>query len=225
MNSLAINNLSDPINPIKARRFIGSDDPAVLADIYQEDANIVAWERNLAPELEQVINDFLRSKSNFQTSMTLSPNDAVASIHNALGGSNLALPLSEDIAQLVEMFCYLFDSERAGLRLTALDKAMCPKFHIDRVTCRLITTYQGAATEWLPHSVIDRSKLSHGSDGKPDETSGLIANLEDIQQLRSGDVALLKGELWDGNEGAGLVHRSPALTMGEKRLLLTLDIT
>ncbi|WP_297291060.1 DUF1826 domain-containing protein [Oceanicoccus sp.] len=33
----------------------------------------------------------------------------------------------------------------------------------------------------------------------------------------------MKGELWEGNEGAGLVHRSPSLSAGERRLLLTLD--
>ncbi|WP_428354217.1 DUF1826 domain-containing protein [Methyloprofundus sp.] len=35
--------------------------------------------------------------------------------------------------------------------------------------------------------------------------------------------ALLKGERWEGNENAGLVHRSPAINEGERRLLLTLD--
>jgi hypothetical protein len=36
-------------------------------------------------------------------------------------------------------------------------------------------------------------------------------------------VALLKGESWENNEGAGLVHRSPAVKSGQQRLLLTLD--
>ena len=35
----------------------------------------------------------------------------------------------------------------------------------------------------------------------------------------------LKGELWEGNETAGLVHRSPALAKDERRLLLTLDFS
>jgi hypothetical protein len=34
---------------------------------------------------------------------------------------------------------------------------------------------------------------------------------------------LLKGEAWIGNENGGLVHRSPNLTGGARRLLLTLD--
>jgi hypothetical protein len=92
------------------------------------------------------------------------------------------------------------------------------------VLCRLVTTYQGSGTEWLPHNIIDRSKLGHGSEGKSDEQSGLFSKQDDIQQLKLGDVALLKGEAWKGNEGAGLVHRSPSMTAGEQRLLLTLDI-
>jgi hypothetical protein len=41
--------------------------------------------------------------------------------------------------------------------------------------------------------------------------------------MSAGDVALLKGEKWQGNQGAGLIHRSPALKTGERRLILTLD--
>ncbi len=100
---------------------------------------------------------------------------------------------------------------------------MCPKFHVDRVPCRLVTTYQGIATEWLPHEVVDRTKLGRGSLGQPDDRTGLYQNKHEIQQLGCGDVALLKGVLWEGNEHAGLVHRSPALPRGDKRLLLTLD--
>lgn len=44
-----------------------------------------------------------------------------------------------------------------------------------------------------------------------------------IEQIASGDVALLKGEKWHGNEGLGLIHRSPQLASGERRLILTLD--
>jgi hypothetical protein len=45
--------------------------------------------------------------------------------------------------------------------------------------------------------------------------------VDKIQTLQAGDVALLKGENWQGNEGAGLVHRSPSGQQG--RLLLSLD--
>jgi hypothetical protein len=100
---------------------------------------------------------------------------------------------------------------------------MCPRFHVDRVPCRLVSTYHGIATEWLPHNKADRSKLGMGSNGLIDRQSGLYKNDEDIQKLNFGDVALLKGECWEGNEGAGLIHRSPSVAENEKRLLVTID--
>jgi hypothetical protein len=67
-------------------------------------------------------------------------------------------------------------------------------------------------------------KLGHGSGGKPDEDSGLLKSDADIQSLACGDVALLKGDTLEDNEGASLIHRSPALKLGELRLLMTLDL-
>ncbi len=121
------------------------------------------------------------------------------------------------------MFSCLFELQNIGLRLTPLTNSMCPRFHVDRVPCRLITTYVGTGTEWLPHELVDRSKLGIGSNGRSDAESGLYTSPNAIQQLKHSDVALLKGESWDGNEGAGLVHRSPTVETGKPRLLFTLD--
>ena len=223
MNSLAFNSKNTVSNVI-ADHYFRDKQPTVLSDIYQPDCNIATWRRKLSPQIVSAVNNFLISNNRFQLLTALSPQDACSRIHQALGGSDAMSPLSENIAELVDMFCCLFDLEKAGLRLMALDKAMCPRFHADKVFCRLVTTYQGSATEWLPHNNIDHSKLGHGSEGKSDELSGLFRTVNDIEQLELGDVALLKGDAWEGNEGAGLVHRSPALIDGEQRLLLTLDI-
>jgi hypothetical protein len=198
-------------------------EPIALTDVYQEDCNIAVWKRALPKELQQDVNEYLKMNTGLQASMILSPVNAVTVIHKALGGKQLTVALSKNIAELVDIFSCLFELDRVGLRLTVLDKAMCPRFHVDQVPARLVTTFQGIGTEWLPHKLIDRSKLGHASQGKPDDGSGLFQNNSDIQQLSSGDVALLKGEGWHGNEGAGLVHRSPMLQAGERRLLLTLD--
>ena len=156
--------------------------------------------------------------------MTLSPENALVGISESLG-TGPDCPLARDVASLVEMFCELFGLRRAGLRLGVLDSAMCPKFHVDRVPCRLVTTYLGDGTEWLPNTAVDRSKLGMGAAGKPDHESGICGSADDIQQLAEGQVALLKGELWVGNENGGLVHRSPAVADGELRLLATLDVS
>ncbi len=200
------------------------NDPKVLADIYQQDINIAIWQRPTSERLKDDVQGFLASNPRFKTAMTLVPDRAHAELSEATGGSAPS-ELADNIAELVNMFCYLFGLKRAGLRMATLSRAMCPRFHVDRVPCRLITTYHGVATEWLPHEAVNRSKLGPGSNGQSDLASGLFADENDIQRLARGDVALLKGELWTGNEGAGLVHRSPAVPAGENRLLLTLDVS
>jgi len=200
---------------------IQGNEPNVLTDIYLEKVNIAIWQRKLSPTLSRSIADFLRAKPRFNASMNVSAQSVLANISDTLGeGMN---ELSENIAEIVEMFSCLFELERVGLRLTVVDSAMCPKFHVDKVPCRLITTFQGIGTEWLPHELGNREKLGHGSNGKPDHESGIYQNASDIQQLNCGDVALLKGERWERNENAGLIHRSPALPNDQPRLVLTLD--
>jgi hypothetical protein len=210
--------------PVKKRRSLQGVEPSVFGDIYQEDVNIVTWQRRLSETIRTSASAFVTSNPTFKTVMTVSSQTALSSIRDALGSTE-QLELTENIAELVDMYCCLFDLKRAGLRLTALDKAMCPKFHVDGVPCRLVTTYQGIATQWLPHQAVDRSKLGAGSHGVTDNESGIYQHESDIQQLNCGDVALLKGENWHGNQHAGLVHRSPALADGDYRLLLTLDFS
>jgi ATP-dependent Clp protease ATP-binding subunit ClpA len=94
-----------------------------------------------------------------------------------------------------------------------LDKAMCPRFHVDHVPVRLITTYAGIGSQWLREGVMDRRLLSR-PEAEPTER---------IEQIHCGEVALLKGTKWHGNEGHGLIHRSPAVKADERRLILTLD--
>ena len=195
----------------------------VLADIYQENTNIVVWKRSLTDELLEASISILSTNPDLEISLVVSPQDTVSNLQARLDSSKMAMILIEDIHKLVNMFCDLFDLKRVGLRLTSLKHAMCPRFHVDNVPCRLITTYQGIATEWLSHGNADRSKLGVGNKGKPDSQSGIYQDETDIQQLSQGDVALLKGEAWVGNEGKGLIHRSPQLYDQSSRLILTID--
>ncbi len=232
--SQAYKSQASVISKDKIRRATASHDPVILADIYKEEINIAIWQRSLSAALKRSVHDFILSNPRFQTAMTVNPQNALLNIRESLGsgissselsGLSGLSELSENIAELVDMFAYLFELSRVGLRLSVLESAMCPKFHVDRVPGRLVTTYQGIATEWLAHQDVDRSKLGLGSNGLPDSQSGLYKRDSNIQQLTVGDVALLKGELWKGNEHAGLVHRSPALLANESRLLLTLDFS
>ncbi|MFT5852430.1 MAG: hypothetical protein ACI87J_002406 [Colwellia sp.] len=218
----AVNDVARKLSGL-SRGSVENTTPNVLSDIYREDTNIVIWQRNLSNELTTAVSEFLQKNATKAAVLAVTPQNTHDVLRDTFGESEALTTLSDDIALLVDMFCCLFDLKQAGLRLTILDRAMCPRFHFDRIPCRLVTTYQGIATQWLNHAVVDRSKLGAGNQGKSDEQSGLFNNIEDINRLSEGDVALLKGENWDEIQGTGLVHRSPPVSAGERRLLLTLD--
>lgn len=222
-------NLKQAQQATSERIAVCGDNPEVLTEIYQENVNIAIWQRTFDAGLEQNVAKFLGSKPGFNSVMTLAPQDANRLVGEALG-SQAGDDFRESVAELVDMFCCLFELKRAGLRMAAMTRAMCPRFHVDKIPCRLVTTYGGVATQWLPHESVDRALLGRkeiglNSDGLTDVEAGLYKHEHDIQQLKAGDVALLKGELWIGNEGAGLVHRSPQPPDGASRLVLTLDIS
>ena len=212
------------IESAQGQSLSSGNNPTVMTDIYKEQINIAIWRRSINTELRNAVSHFLEANEKFEKSVTLSPQNAYAELEALTKGMAPKVFL-DNMAELVDMFCCLFDLKRAGLRLAILDKAMCPRFHVDRVPCRLVTTYQGLATEWLPNHAINRTKLGHGSNGRPDSVSGLYVREASVQQLSSGDVALLKGERWEGNEETGLVHRSPTLLSDERRLFLSLDFS
>lgn len=198
-------------------------DPETLAEIYEPAVNLAIWQRWLPETVTDAAERVALSGQRGTLSLTVNPANARDSVARALG-LDAELALATDIGELVEMFSYLFEHHSVGLRIAALERPMCPRFHVDHVPCRLITTYCGVATEWLPDRVADRTRLGKVSAGLADEASGLFAAASDVQQLRVGDVALLKGEAWVGNEGHGVIHRSPAVPDGERRLVVTMDM-
>lgn len=187
-------------------------DPLVFSHIYAEQYNMVVWRRNLTANLNLGVAQLLQIDSNFKKAIIVKPEEVVDKLMLEFPKAAFARPLFEDMAELADMFACLFELDYVGLRLSAMQQPMCPKFHVDQVPCRLISTYQGAATQWLANDSIERDQLK--IKGFEPQT---------IQALTTGDVALLKGEKWQGNENLGLVHRSPEQKPNCSRLLFTLD--
>jgi hypothetical protein len=204
------------------RQAVFGRSPDMLSDIYRDDVNLAVWQRAPSPGVAAESKALLADRGATGDRLTL-PVSRLDRLESVLPGLVRYPKLAADVRLLADMFSCLFELDRVGLRLAPLTRSMCPKFHVDRVCCRLITTYAGTGTEWLPDGQVDRRKLGTGSGGLSDADSGLYPSPDAIQVLAPGDVALLKGEAWEGNEGAGLVHRSPAVAPGQQRLLLTID--
>ena len=205
------------------RRAVFGSDLSVLSEIYQPDVNLSVWNREIDPELKGEAEALISSDPSFQKSLGMRADEAPTALQNFFPKQQYDA-LRTDMAWLIDAFSYLFDLRDIGLRLAVLDTAMCPKFHVDKVPCRLITTYTGGTTEWLPHDRVNRRFLGPNAPTIVGSEPG-ICESDDIEILETGAVALLKGESWEGNEGCGLVHRSPSVAEGRMRLLLTIDFS
>ena len=205
-----------PLRPVI--RQTRGETPLALSDILEDGVNLAVWERQLPLHIAEFGALLVALNEPLADSLVIELNneDAVPNLQG-LASSCLDLEGYEgfiaDVSWLVSSFACLLGAKRIGVRLRLLDKAMCPRFHVDHVPVRLITTYAGVGSQWLREGVMDRRQLS-----QPDaEPTGCI------EQIHCGEVALLKGTKWHGNEGYGLIHRSPALKADERRLILTLD--
>jgi len=191
-----------------------------LTRILDDDVNLAIWQRQLPVQIVDFGQLLLSLNTPLAESLVLElPSDDAEPRLQGLASGFSDLQGYEgfiaDVSWLVSAFACLLGAKRIGLRLRALDKAMCPRFHVDHVPVRLITTYSGIGSQWLREGVLDRRQL-----GKP-EAEPVQDSM--IEQIVSGGVALFKGEKWHGNEGFGLIHRSPQPPPGERRLILTLD--
>jgi hypothetical protein len=224
--ALAANPLTEspPTTDKRLKKSSTSLEPIVLTDIYNDECNIAIWQRHLDDTFLTSLATFVKGGGKLTAARQLSSDSAEAYIRTLADGQPFAPQLHAYIAELVDMFICLFEANTIGFRLSTLDKAMCPRFHVDRVPCRLVTTFVGPGSQWLEHDNTDRTMLGHKSGALTDDHSGLYRTEQDIQTLETGDVAILKGELWQGNENAGIVHRSPPVSSSQRRVVMTLDL-
>ncbi|MCX4186973.1 DUF1826 domain-containing protein [Methylophaga sp. OBS4] len=195
----------------------------VLAGIYDNNVNLAIWQRETPEALSAYAVFLLSAFPGFDIRTVVKPAEIDDLLSHKLPEYQYKRDFIADVTSLCEMFCDLFDLKQLGLRLGLVDTAMCPRFHTDHLPCRLVTTYIGAGSQWLVEPAVDRSKLGAGANGLPDHASGIYLDEGEIRQLQAGEVALLKGTQWAGNEQTAIVHRSPHIAAGDKRLLLTLD--
>lgn len=192
--------------------FVGDRQANVLAEVYEEHIALAIWQRSLSSPVRRYAGQVVAQAP----SLKIALNADLAQLEDQLAQLLPVYPFRnafiDDVFLLGDMFSCLFDLQRIGLRLAVLTSAMCPKFHVDRVPCRLLSTFVGSGSQWLSHDQVQRDGTH--LNGHSNAT---------VHSLDCGDVALLKGEAWQGNEGRGLVHRSPMATQAAPRLVLTLD--
>ena len=93
----------------------------------------------------------------------------------------------------------------------------CKRYHIDNVPVRLLVTYFGKGTEWLPRNVCDYLAYYNG------ENNDKITKIKNSSKfISSWSIAVFKGQ--KSKEGKkAILHKTPDEALNKKSLLMCLD--
>ena len=116
----------------------------------------------------------------------------------------------EDMAEVCKTFCVLEKIEAVSFHLGT--QRACRRYHIDNVPKRMLVTYAGKGTEWLPDEAADREAFL---SGEPNEK--IIKDPSALQFINQWDVAVFRG----GPEG--VLHRTPDAACNGASILMKLD--
>jgi hypothetical protein len=93
----------------------------------------------------------------------------------------------------------------------------CKRYHIDNVPVRLLVTYYGKGTEWLPRDACNYSAYYNG------ESNEKIIKIKNRSKfIKSWSIAVFKGQKFKEGTKA-ILHRTPNEALNNKSLLMCLD--
>jgi len=191
---------------------------SVLERIHEPEVNIAVWERSIpvpVQEISAVHHGLTREIRTHGCATAI-----LEHLREVFAARELvAEHLLHDIALLLEGFATTSMVKDLRLSLSAVNSNMCRRFHTDVNDLRLLCTYAGPGTLWLPNDAVNEQAIRSHDPHLPIERSP-----EDVQQVATGHVAIIKGALYPGDHVAACVHRSPTIEeTGQQRLLLRLD--
>ena len=131
-------------------------------------------------------------------------------IPDQLQANNFYMDWVSDMAETCAIFCDTLGSDAVGFCLGT--ERGCRRYHIDNVPLRLLVTYAGQGTEWLPDEATDRNAFANG---EPNEK--IIKNPEARQFMNTWDIAIFRGG------PKGLLHRTPDAALDNPSILMRLD--
>lgn len=217
--------ISAPFAEASAARVARADSPARASDVLRDEVQLWIWERRLRDPLREAVGEVAQAGP-FDVRRALRVADrreqAEALLADAgVPGGRPRTVVAQDVASLLFLHSRLVGATRLGVRLTCADQGACRLFHADHVSLRLLCTYVGPGTEWVPEHAVRRHELGLQGRDVPRANAAIVAEPGAVQALGTGHVAVLKGETYPGNAGRGAVHRSPGATA--RRLLLVID--
>lgn len=196
---------------------------SVLDSVLDVGVDIAVWQRSLPEGVADALTAWAhRAEASFEAIQ----DPARLDLRRAAAGlddERVHAWLLADAAGLVARLAALAGPGPLKISLGSVRDDQCRRFHVDYLRLRLVTTYAGPGTQWLPEEAVDRHALEHAIDCSPWEANERIARAPNaVRHARAGDVLVMRGSRFPGVEPRrGAVHRSPPLDgTGQARVVL-----
>ena len=191
----------------------------VLGEVRRPEVDVAVWRRDLPASLA-ALRAWAASTNapSFDRVVTVD-SGAIAEAVSEVPAS-LRDALAADVSMLLGYFVAVARTGRCRFFFGVIRDDQCRKFHVDAVAMRMVTTYVGPGTEWLPEDVVDRAALARLIECPSDANAAIVRDPSCVVRAQAGDVLMLKGSRDPNAGGRGAVHRSPPLNEGEVRLVL-----
>jgi hypothetical protein len=195
-----------------------------LIGIEPEGKNIAILEREPLLKIQNYLESLeLRQSLSFKSHIDFSRTNILSEELSHLprdSDSNRSghLALAQDVFGIVTAAMGLLKTAQATVHFEVVTHDNCRLFHTDRPRLRLLCTYFGPGTLWVPNHYVSRSEFGKGQNQR------IVPDATKVRQVKPYWIALLKGEDYPGNEMGGVVHRSPPIEeSGQRRVLLRID--
>lgn len=115
-----------------------------------------------------------------------------------------------DMADICNIFCDILGTRSVSFSLST--QRTCLRYHTDNVPMRLLVTYHGKGTEWIPDEAADRKAFESGM-----ENAVILRDPGAREFINAWDIAIFRG----GRKG--LLHRTPDAALDGRSILMRVD--
>lgn len=200
---------------VVAKNWVTGKTQNILSNIHQKGVNISIYNRDIKM-FDNEINNLLEQGVQFKFNGDVS--SILTEIKRVIVTEDFQM-IYKDIECLLHLFKKISASENLSVLLETVNTNMCRRFHTDVNDLRLLCTYSGQGTLWLTEDNVNRNALDNSGNNE-----AIVIEENNIQQVETGDVVILKGSKYIQNDTKAVVHRSPSIENNkEKRLLLRID--
>lgn len=201
--------------------FRESDSPEILEALADRQVQLALWRRTLPEGVATALEAWARTRP-ARWGRIGDPSALVIDDVGAALPTDIRAWVHNDLRTLLHHFALCAGGRKVRLEFGPVLDNQCRKFHVDHMHLRLITTYVGPGTQWVPESAVRRAGFERCYGRVSDANRAIVPDRTRVRHAVAGDVLAMKGVRH--GDGRGVVHRSPPIRgSGRVRVIAVLS--